>query len=88
MRQQLLAMCSRSLGSSIRGQTLMLLQLFFRYVTIMHQCQPLPLPYGAGSESEISGDLRRSVLRFGEDPGSMNKYGRLTLHLIHLIAPW
>ena len=65
MRQQLLAMCSRSLGSSIRGQTLMLLQLFFRYETIMHQCQPLPLPYGAGSESEISGDMNEAECTLG-----------------------
>ena len=31
----------------------MLLQIFIGYVTIMHQCQPLPIPYGARSESEI-----------------------------------
>ena len=61
-----MAMCRRSLGSSIRGQSLMLLQLLIvGYVTIMHQCQPLPLPYGAGSESEISGDLNKAECTLG-----------------------
>ena len=44
----------------------MLLQLLiFGYVTIMHQCQPLPLPYGAGSESEISRDLNEAECTLG-----------------------
>ena len=64
----------------------MLLQLLIfghGYVTI---CQPLPLPYGAGSESEISGDLNEAECTLGA-----GQYGRLTLHLIQfdsLIAPW